>query len=153
MKSFYKENRVFSILMIVAASCLLVIVSFLIIYFFKGQGTDKYGDRLSGINTVKISKNKLEEIKSTLIKENNIDRVETNVEGKIIYTTFYLKAEGVSSDGVNASLKLLNLYSEEEKKFYDFQFIVEKENKDAAETFPIIGAKNSNSANVVWTKY
>ncbi len=153
MKNFYKENRVFSILMIVAIICVVFILFFLVVYFFKGQGTNKYGNRLEGINEVKIADKKLDENAKTITKEKNIDKVSINLEGKLIYTVIYLKPEGVSSDGVNASLKSLDLYTEEEKAFYDYQFIVQKTPKDEAESFPIMGYKNSDSSNLVWTKY
>lgn len=153
MKNFYKENRVFSILMFIALFCLTIIVLFMVIYFFKGQGTNKYGDRLDGIKIVKISDSKLKEIETKLLSEKNISKTKIDIEGKIVYIVFYLKAEGISAEGINASLKALDYYSEEEKKYYDFQFIIEKEAKSETELFPIMGSKNSTSANVVWTKY
>lgn len=153
MKNFYKENRVFSILMFVALFCLTIIILFLIVYFFKGQGSNKYGNRLDGIKEVVITDSKIKENETALMLEKNIEKVDINIEGKIIYIIIYLKAEGVSADGINTSLKALDLYTEEEKKYYDFQFILEKTLKNEAEIFPIMGSKNANSANVVWTKY
>lgn len=153
MKNFYKENRVFSILMFVAITCVAIIMGFMILYFFKGQGSNKYGDRLDGIKEVTINNKKIKENSDAIAQEKGIEKATINLEGKIIYTVIYLKPEGVSSDGVNASLKSLELYTEEEREFYDYQFVVEKKPKDEAEPFPIMGYKNSDSANLVWTKY
>ena len=46
MKQFYKENRVFSILMIVVAVCLLLIIGITLKYFIFGSSYSPYGDRL-----------------------------------------------------------------------------------------------------------
>ena len=152
MKNFYKENRVFSILMLVAIVCLLTIAIFFI-YFFSGQGANKYGNRLEGINAVKITKDKIKTYETSIKEENGVEKVTVNLEGKIFYVVIYLKVDASVNDGVNASLKTLKNFNEKELSFYDFNFIVQKEQKDEAENFPVMGYKKSTSANIVWTKY
>lgn len=153
MKNFYRENRVFSILMIISIMCILVICGFLLIYFFNGQGSNKYGDRLTGINENELSKTEISDYKDKLMLEKGIDKAEVNLHGKIIYVTIFLEKDSSVSDGVNASLKTLDSFSEEKQSFYDFNFIIEKEEKDEAEKFPVMGYKNALTSNIVWTKY
>ena len=43
IKQFYKEHRVFTILMAVVIVCVVLIVTILIQCFYVGNGADKYG--------------------------------------------------------------------------------------------------------------
>ena len=126
MKNFYKENRVFSILMIIAIICLLLIVGFFLIYFFKGQSSNKYGSRLDGIDKVKISDKKISEYEVKVKEEKGIESVEVVIQGKIVYVTLHLDNESAVNDGVNASLKTINNFTYKYLSFYYFNFIIYK---------------------------
>ena len=153
MKKFYRENRVFSILMIVSIICIALILGFMFIYFFNGQGNNKYGSRLEAIKNIKISDAKIKEYETSIAKENGIENSDISIKGKIVYIILYLKKDFASSDGVNASLKAISLFDEEVQTNFDFNFTIEKKEKDEAEIFPIVGYKNAESANIVWSKY
>lgn len=153
MKKFYRENRVFSIMMMVAFIAIASILGFFYIYFFHGSGTDKYGTRLDDIKNVKLDKKKFTEIKEELVKEPNVLSVSIELEGKILYSTIDLNKEAAKSDGINVSLKILNFFTEAEQDLYDFSFVVNKKDKEEEETYPFYGYKNSETANIVWTKY
>ncbi len=153
MKNFYKENRVFSILMIVSITCLIIIATLLILYFFKGQGTNKYGNRLEGMKEVKLDTKKLNKYENKLKEEKGIEEATITLQGRIVYVTFNISKESNVTEGVNASLKALDYFSEKEKEYYDFNFLIDKKEKEEDENFPISGYKNVKSANIVWNKY
>lgn len=153
MKKFYKENRVFSVLMLISITCVLIIFTLLILYFFKGQGTNKYGNRLEGIKEVKIANKKIKEFETKLKEEKGIKESSLNIQGRIIYIIFKINKESSITEGINASLKSLELFSEEEREYYDFNFLVDKEEKEEDEKFPVSGYKNVKSANIVWSRY
>ncbi len=153
MKKFYKENRVFSVLMLISITCVLIIFTLLILYFFKGQGTNKYGNRLEGIKEVKIANKKIKEFETKLKEEKGIKETSLNIQGRIIYIIFKINKESSITEGINASLKSLELFSEEEREYYDFNFLVDKEEKEEDEKFPVSGYKNAKSANIVWSRY
>ena len=52
IKAFYKNNRVYSILMVISVICILSIVIGVILYFIGQTNKDKYGNRLEGIENV-----------------------------------------------------------------------------------------------------
>lgn len=153
MKNFYRENRVFSILMLIAVLCIVTIGVFLVLYFFNGQSTNKYGNRLEGMEKVKINNKKLDEYKDLISAENNVSSVDVNLHGKIIYASIIINKDAGVSDGVNAALKSLDFFKDEEKAYYDFSFIIDKAEKDESENYPVMGYKNAIAANIVWTKY
>lgn len=153
MKKFYKENRVFSILMLVALTSLIIIAVFFLLYFFKGQSSNKYGNRLDGINAVKITSKTLTEYKNKLTAEPGVEGAEANIQGKIVYVIIDISKESGANTGVNAALKTINNFSEKELEYYDFNFIINKKDKDEAEIFPIMGYKKSTSASIIWTRY
>ena len=74
MKQFYKENRVFSILMIVVAVCLLLIIGITLKYFIFGSSSSPYGDRLKDEKKYKISDDLKTEVKSTLESDESIKK-------------------------------------------------------------------------------
>ena len=71
----------------------------------------------------------------------------------LIYAIININKEAANSDGVNAALKLIGYFKEEEQEFYDFNFTIDKTEKADGEIFPISGYKNAESANIVWSKY
>ncbi len=147
LKGFYQNNRIYCILMAISIFCIALIIAAFVIYFISQTKTDVYGNRLDGIKNVEISANKTDEIKA-FIKENEIvDDVTINIKGKIIYMTIKLK-DGKKADAETIAIKSLEKLTEEEKDFYDINFIFEKEND---EMFPIMGYKKSNATIISWT--
>ena len=54
LKGFYKENRVYVILMIVSIVCIVSAVVGIIVYFVGQSTKDPYGNRLEGIEKLKF---------------------------------------------------------------------------------------------------
>lgn len=147
MKKFYKENRVFAILMMVVIVCIIIMGIFLLSYFYKGNDKGRYGDRLDGLKTVEMTKSKISDLIDKIKENKQMENVVINVHGKIIYTTLEVK-EGTSLDvGKGIALKSIELYSEDFTSYYDYQFLL-KENKE--DGYVIIGAKSKNNSNIVW---
>ena len=152
LKGFYKNNRVYVILMGIAIFCVALIGSIMIYYMLSQNSGDAYGNRLNGIETISISEVKLTEVKNSLNENEKVDKVSARVKGKIVYLTIYLK-EGKASDAKNIAMKSLDSFSEDEKSFYDIAFIVEKTGDVEDVTFPIMGYKKSDNTIISWTNY
>ena len=126
MKKFWRQYRIFIILMGIVLLCMIAMGIFAISLFFK-SGKDKYGDRLNNVKDVKVT----EKMKDTIIaeanKDNNVLDTNVHVSGKIIYITLYL--DGVSSvlEAEGKAINPLNAISEEVQKKYDIQFILIQE--------------------------
>ena len=152
LKDFYKKNRVYSILMIVSILCIVAIMVGVLVYFIGQTSKDKYGNRLEGLDKIKIS-NKKEKTISNIIKKNElVNSVDIDIKGKLIYIDIELKS-GKHTDAESICQSLLDNFSEKEKSFYDIQFIVSNLNKDEEDNFPIMGYMRKNSLIIKWTKY
>lgn len=148
-----KENKVLLVLAIILIICFGLILFVLFKYFYVGNNISKYGDRLDGIEAHKIHKELESEIKE-LYKDSKLDLKSIKNSGKIIYVTFELSELIKAADAKNLVLKSLEKFSDDEKSFYDIQFIVICESEGSTETklYPIMGYKNSSSTEVIWTR-
>ena len=151
LKGFYKNNRIFVILMGVAIFCIAIIASaFLYLVLTQNQG-NLYGNRLNGIETVEISKTRLTELETTIKEDSKVAKVTCKIKGKIIYINIYLN-EGKATDAKNIAIKSLEFFTDDEKSFYDISYIVSKDDIEDV-TFPIMGYKKSDNTIISWTNY
>ena len=133
--------------------CLLAFVTCVILFYiffslFIG-GNDPYGDRLKGINKVKISSKLKNEVKESLNAKDEVSKSSIRVQGKIIYIHVYVK-ESVNLDKAkDIANESLSKFSDDEKKFYDFEFFLFQEKENG---FVVTGTKNVKSDKIVWIK-
>lgn len=152
LKAFYKRNRVYSILMIISIICIIAILVGVILYFVGQTNKDKYGNRLDGIESVQIKNEKLVEIENKISENEKVKETSINIKGKLIYVTISLN-EGTHTDSEAIAQASLDLFSEEEKAFYDIQYIVENLDKETEENFPIMGYIKAGNSVIKWTNY
>ncbi len=148
IKKFYKNNRIYCILMGVSIFCLALIAVLGIVYFVNQTKNDKYGDRLNGIESVQITDDHINEMVSEIEKNELVEKASISVKGKIVYITVTLK-DGKRQDAEGIAVKSLSGLTEDEKAFYDVSFAFTK-NED--ETFPILGYKKSEATIISWSK-
>ena len=143
--NFIKRNKLLSILMLLFILIIIFGLVMVKIIVFPSFSTDKYGDRLNGIESVKLSDSKFDDIKSTEVSEGfNINKVE--LSGKIVNIYVNVTGEIDKATVRDNSNKLLEKFSEEELKYYDIQVFVTGE----SDIFPMIGYKNKISEGLHW---
>ena len=152
LKDFYGRNRVYSILMIVSIICIIAILMGVVLYFFNQTSKDKYGNRLNGIEKIKINEKKSKELESKITENELVNKTTIDIKGRLIYIDFVLDS-GKHSDAEAIAQAILELFSEEERKFYDIQFIVENLNKEEEENFPVMGYIKKGDSVIKWTNY
>ncbi len=150
MKQFYKENRVFSILMIVVAVCLLLIIGITLKYFIFGSSSSPYGHRLKDEKKYKISDDLKTEVKSTLESDESIKKASVRVSVRTIYISMEFNTGVSLEEAKGKAVTALEKFSEDELGYYDVEFILTEESADNSEGFTIMGAKNVNGSNIVW---
>lgn len=150
--AFYKKNRVYSILMIISIICIIAILVGVILYFLGQTNKDKYGNRLSGIESIKIQDKKINEIESKISENELVKETSIDIRGKLIYIIVTLKT-GTHNDSESISQSSLDLFSDEEKAYYDIQYIIKNEDKNIKENFPIMGYIKSGNSVIKWTNY
>ena len=149
MKKIIKENKVLFALAVIILVALILIAVGLFTYFY-GNNKDKYGERLNGKEEYVIKDTIAEEIKS--LYESNVENVKVDIRGKMIYIIIDVANETDKTTAKTLANQALEKFTEEEKNFYDIQFLITC-NKEEAEPkiYPIEGYKNSSITNIVWT--
>lgn len=148
-----RENKVLLVLAVILLICFVLIGYVLFKYFYVGYNLDKYGDRLDGIEAHPIHNSLKTEI-SDIYKDTKMSLKSLKTSGRIIYVTYSLSEVIKVDDAKNLVLKSLEKFTDDEKGYYDIQFIVECDSEASSEKtfYPIMGYKNSSSFEVVWTR-
>lgn len=152
LKSFYKNNRVYSILMIISIICIVAILVGVVLYFLGQTSKDKYGNRLEGIEKVEIKESKLNDIEKKITENELVKSTDAIIRGKLVYITITLNT-GTHADAESISQSSLELFSEEEKSFYDIQYIVDNKDEKIEENFPVMGYIKAGNSVIKWTNY
>ncbi len=147
LKKFYKNNRIYCILMIISIVCIFVMGVSVVVYFYNQLTTDAYGTRLENMSNYDLG-DSLSQLENFYKEQAGIENVSVRLQGKIIYidvkATETMKNEQIQSIATSS----LDKISEENRSYYDIQLIFTRNNLSA-----YLGAKNSGSTNIVWTNY
>ena len=149
IKKWINKNKGLAILLLLT----IIFVIILLIIFIElliGGSSNKYGNRLDGIDKVKISNETYESVKKEVEDTELVEKVETRLQGKIVYTTIELKDGITAEKAKEIAAKTLDNYSEDELKYYDFSFFLKwkGEEKDTV----ITGNKHHNLDSITWVK-
>lgn len=150
IKKFYKEHRVFTILMSIVIVCIILIITVLVQIFYFGNGSDKYGNRLEDIENYPISEARQSDYENNIVNTKKVKKCELKITGRIIYITMQFEENVDLEDAKNLALKSLETFSDEEKAYYDFNFTLKKNTSDKVEGFLISGARNKNGTGLLW---
>lgn len=149
IKKWINKNKGLAILLLLT----IIFVIILLIIFIElliGGSSNKYGNRLDGIDKVKISNETYESVKKEVEDTELVEKVETRLQGKIVYTTIELKDGITVEKAKEIASNTLDNYSEDELKYYDFSFFLKwkGEEKDTV----ITGNKHHNLDSITWVK-
>ena len=150
LKRLYTEHRVFAILMALVIVCFVLIGTVLMQCFYVGGNKNKYGDRLNGIDKVKLSSAFIKDTESKLISEEIVKKADIIVTGKIVYISMKFDAPTTLVEAESVAQKSLDYFKDEEKNFYDFMFTLKEDSTESSEGFLISGSKNKNGSGLVW---
>ena len=150
IKQIYQEHRIFTILMAVVLVCIVLIATVLIQCFYVGNGTDKYGNRLEGIEKYKISESRQKDFENNTANNDKVESTDIKITGKIIYITMQIKPGVTLIEAESIALKSLETFSEKEQSFYDFNITLKQDATDTSDGFIISGSKNKNGSGLVW---
>lgn len=152
MKKFYKENRVFVILMGIALVCIAVILVMAVSYIIGSATKDSYGNRLDGIKDVDIADKKLAEMETAVSEMEKVQKADINVHGKIVNFNIDFTNETAVADAQNLAISCLDFFKEDYINYYDIQFLFTKSaSEESEEVFPIIGYKKAGAETITWS--
>lgn len=136
------------------ALILLIIIFIICGRMLYSSGNTEYGDRLNGL--IKIDKEVTNKVLKEIGELEEVEKITTRTQGKIIYTTITFK-ENVSKDKAKEiASQVLTYYDEEIVNYYDFEFLL-TQNIEVAEgeedpSYTIAGTKHPDLEKISWTK-
>ena len=149
-KSNRQDNLVLFVLLGILVVCFIAIGVLFYKNFYAGIGSSKYGDRLDGIEKYPLSKTLNEDISSVYADVTSVNKVEVDVQGRIIYITIDFKESIKVSNAQDLALKALDKIGENNLKYYEIQYILTYSGSEENANYPVFGSKNANSLKVVW---
>lgn len=149
IKKWIKNNKGFTVI-IVLALVLIIILGVIFIRLLSGNSSNKYGNRLDGIEEVKIAKKVYEAVEEEIMATEAVEKVTTRLQGKIVYTTIVLKSDTGVDKAKEIASNTLDNYSEEQLKYYDFSFFLKWEKEDGMVV--VTGNKHNNMDSITWVR-
>ncbi len=110
-----------------------------------------YGNRLEGIEEFAVNNNQLKKVSDELLKLDKIEKVSYGLSGRIINFMITLDGDVDLITSQSFGDKILESFSEEEKKYFDFQVYLTS-NVEVSEIYPKAGYKHRSSLAFKWTK-
>lgn len=147
MKFIMKHKLLFIILIIILI--LIIAVSILLKEFSVDNSKSEYGDRLDGIEDVKISKNESNKLIDGIEELEEVKKCTYRLQGRLIYITITFNEEVELDKAKEIGNKVLEYLDDEEKKYYDIQITLKSSSKDK-DGFPKMGSKHKSSESIVW---
>ena len=144
--NFIVDNRIYIVLVLFVIFCGFVFVT-MKAYLDPEDELAVYGNRLDGIEKVQITDKKENEVIDFIKEDENITDVSISVQGKII--NIIIKAKGKKNTVEKMEKKgaeIIKKFSENEIKFYDFQFFIKNEEAN----YNLIGYKNKKNDEISW---
>ena len=153
IKDFIKNNKGLSMLILLGI-ILLIIIIIILVEFLKERGNSEYGTRLDGIDKVKISEKKLKEIENTIKENEQVEKTNIRIQGKIVYINITYKTDTELDTAKEIANSVLEEFEEEELKYYDFScFLVEQDDKnEETEEFKVTGNKHNKLESFTYIK-
>lgn len=147
--NFIKKNRVILSLLIIIFICLIVCLIFGFKIFWGESGTSKYGPRLDEIENIPFTETEQETIKTYFLKNENVDSVKFNLQGKIMYITINLNTNLKLTTAKKLVKNSLSEIDESILSNYDIQFILTTSVSDS-KIYPTMGYKSHNKTAISW---
>ncbi len=144
--NFIKKHKKGVIITTIVLLVFLILAVIFINKFVLYHGSS-YGDRLDGIEEVKLNDDKFRSIEEKLKDQEGISSASASLNGKIIHV--FVTASITDNEKLKSTAaSILEVLSDEEKKFYDIEiYYSSSENAD----FSLIGYYRKGSEGFTWS--
>lgn len=106
------------------------------------NGEPVYGNRLDGIEDVKVTDEQTSELVKELKSKDYVTNASTHISGRIINVIVETKKGTKTSTAKTLRKVVLEAFDDDQIDYYDFQLFLKNED-DSAKGYPLIGYKNS----------
>jgi len=108
----------------------------------------EYGNRLEGIDKVKVTDDQIKQIKSNL--KENTKSVDVYTSGRTINIIIEVNKDTPVADAKSYAEKALETFTDEQKSYFDIETIIK--NSEDKDHYPIIGYKHKTRGSYTWTR-
>lgn len=152
VKELILRHKLLSLICFLAFIIILIMV-YIFFSVFIG-GSNKYGNRLDGIEKVELSKNDLTEVADFLKEKDEVTDASVRVQGKIVYIHIEFTRETTLDQAKEVANESLDQFDKDEKSFYDFGYSLTQVEQEGTEDqgFVVTGTKNAKLDNISWIK-
>ena len=147
VKRFYRNNRIYCILMGISFASIILIVLALLAHFIHQNTANAYGNRLEDIKNYPVQDN-IDESKSKTQENNLVENISVEIKGKIIWFVIKVKADASLEDMQNVATSTLQYFSQENLGYYDIHYLMQREGKKG-----YFGDKSASASAITWAKY
>ena len=147
---FIKRHKFKLALLILFLIVFIVALYVLIGLLYPDNRKNVYGNRLLGIEKVKLSEQSITEIKDKMEANDFVNNTKYSLNGKLINFIIEVKADTNKNSSKGLVNNILEVFSDEVKKFYDIQVII-IEDKEESKNYPIFAYKHKSEEKFVWT--
>ena len=139
-----KENK-YTVFVFIVFLLLFIVGWVLFGLVMPKKGEPVYGNRLEGIEEVRITSSQTDKLIETLEKYSYVTSASTDIKGKIVNVIITVKEGTEVKKAKELGGDILKAFEDDQKKFYDFQIFVKNEKEDSS-GYPVIGYKNSKDS-------
>lgn len=147
---FIKKNK-YTLIVIVAFILIMIIGAKAMELFFPNTGKAVYGNRLDGIEEVRIKDSKMEQVLAEMKEDAAITDIDQETRGRLVSFIITVSDEVGLDVAKSFADRAIASFDDNQKAYYDFQVLIQKANKELLD-FPIIGYRHHNNTVFVWTK-
>ncbi len=146
---FIKNHKVeFALLMVVVTLILVFGIVFCVMWF--SGSNNEYGNRLEGIDKVKLSDGYIKDIDEELKKEEFVKSVKHTLEGRLVSFIVTVEDDTDVTKAEALGEKIIANFEEKELAYYDIQLYLKDSKNDEESKYPVIGYKHKTEENFVW---
>lgn len=150
MKFIKKHKMAIIVIFVTIIICILTYFTLKSMFIF-GNGSDKYGNRLDGIEEVLITNEQVQKLTNEMNEIKDIKSIKYDLKGRLVYIIIEVSNETAIEVSKGYANKILSYFDDNQKEYYDFQVMIKSDSKES-EVYPIIGAKHKTSTGFVWTE-
>lgn len=147
MKKFIKTHK--NLCAALGIFIVIFLIFFIIVFIAPLFKTNKYGDRLDGIDKYKITDSMISDVKTSVKENDNVDKVSYHKEGKILNFVITLSSDVDMEEAKKYANSITDTLSDKIKKYYDIEVFIDT--KEDSDVYPIIGYHSKGDEEFTWS--
>lgn len=147
---FIRKHK-FTTFIIVVFVIGVIILHYLFDLFFINSGKPEYGNRLDGLQAVEIVEKDIANIEELIQKNSSVKNVDINISGRTLDIVITVEDKMSLKDAKKLGQSSYDSLSDKQINYYSVQVFIKK-NSEEQNNFPIIGYKQKETKDLVWTK-